>query len=96
METKTITRFFYRLLKDQTDISETMAIYANAVINFILLLIVGYILYKVLRGFSEKIVHNLAAKSKTKFDDFLVENKTFLHLANLITLYIISAFIPDI
>ncbi len=96
METKVITRFFYRLLKEQADFSETMAIYANVIINFILLLIVGYLIFKILRGFSEKIVHGLASKSKTQFDDFLVKNNTFLHLANLVTLYIISAFIPDI
>lgn len=96
METKTITRFFYRLLKEHANFSETMAIYANVLINLVLLLLVGFVLYKVLRFFSEKIVHNLASKSKTKFDDFLVENKTFLHLSNLVTLYLISAFIPDI
>lgn len=96
METKVITRFFYRLLKEQADFSETMAIYANVIINFILLLIVGYLIFKIFRGFSEKIVHGLASKSKTQFDDFLVKNNTFLHLANLVTLYIISAFIPDI
>lgn len=96
METKVITRFFYRLLKEQADFSETMAIYANVIINFILLLIVGYLIFKILRGFSEKIVHGLASKSKTQFDDFLVKNNTFLHLSNLVTLYIISAFIPDI
>lgn len=96
METKVITRFFYRLLKEQADFSETMAIYANVIINFILLLISGYLIFKILRGFSEKIVHGLASKSKTQFDDFLVKNNTFLHLSNLVTLYIISAFIPDI
>lgn len=96
METKVITRFFYRLLKEQADFSETMAIYANVIINFILLLIAGYLIFKILRGFSEKIVHGLASKSKTQFDDFLVKNNTFLHLSNLVTLYIISAFIPDI
>lgn len=96
MKTQTLTRFFYQLLKDHAGFSETMAIYANLAINFFLLIILGYIIFKVLRGFSEKIVHSLASKSKSKFDDFLVENKTFLHLSNLVTLFIISTLVPDI
>jgi miniconductance mechanosensitive channel len=65
-------------------------------VNLILLFFIAVILYKVLRVFGENIFTKIAQKSKTKFDDFLVENKFFLHLSNLLTINFISLLLPDI
>ena len=96
METQELTRYFYRLFKDEFGLHEQLSIYLNLIINLIATLLLAYVIYKSLRVFSEKVVHNIAAKSKNKFDDFLVENKTFLHLSNLLTVNFISFLIPYI
>lgn len=90
------TRLIYNFLVDQFSLSVKNAAYANLAISIILLAIFGYLLYKVLRFIARKIVNNLAAKTKTEFDDYLVQNKTFLHLSNLVTVNIISSLLPFI
>lgn len=96
METKVLTRYFYRLFKEEFELQEQLAIYLNLLINIIVTLLLAYVIFKVLRVFSENVVHRLASKSKTQFDDFLVKNKTFLHLSNLLTVNFISFLIPFI
>lgn len=96
METKVLTRYFYRLFKEEFELQEQLAIYLNLLINVVVTLLLAYFIYKVLRVFSENVVHRLASKSKTQFDDFLVKNKTFLHLSNLLTVNFISFLIPYI
>ncbi|GGE33350.1 mechanosensitive ion channel family protein [Psychroflexus planctonicus] len=96
METKVLTRYFYRLFKEEFELQEQLAIYLNLLINVVVTLLLAYVIYKVLRVFSENVVHRLASKSKTQFDDFLVKNKTFLHLSNLLTVNFISFLIPFI
>lgn len=93
METQPIARYVYRLLVEN-EVPNEMAIYINFLINLIATLIVAYILFKVLRYVSKNTVHVFASKSKTQFDDFLVKNKAFLHLSNLITVNVISSLIP--
>lgn len=95
METSIITRYFYRLFFEM-GASENLAIALNLFINLIATLLIAYAIFKILRFLSKNIVHTFAAKSKTHFDDFLVKNKAFLHLSNLITINFISFLIPYI
>lgn len=96
METREITRSFYRLFTEKLGFNDQLAVYLNLVINLIATFLLAYIIYKVLRVFAESVVHKLAENSKTKFDDFLVENKTFLYLSNLLTVNFISFLIPHV
>lgn len=75
-------------------LSESSARYANmislAVIVLILILIVDYIVRKILlQAFSQ-----FAQKSKTQFDDFLVQNKVTRNIAHIVPLLITIEFVP--
>lgn len=96
MDSKQITRYFYRVFTEDLELNTSLAEYLNLIINLIFTFVIAFIIYKVLRVFAERVVSKLAAKSKTHFDDFLIENKTFLHLSNLITINFISILIPQI
>ena len=96
MNTRELTRYFYHLFKDEFGLEEQLAINLNLVLNLIITLIIAFIIFKILRVFAENVVHKIAAKSKTDFDDFLVKNKTFLHLSNLLTVNFISVLIPSV
>ena len=94
MEKTEIARYFYRLLTSNNYVGDTVAVYLNAFINLIVLLILGYIAFKILRYFAERVLHNLAKKTKTDFDDYLVNNKVFVYLSNLIVLFALYEFVP--
>lgn len=89
-------RLVYDFLVDNFHINDLIAKYLNVALSFILLLLFGYILFKTLRYVAKKTLHQIAVRSKTQFDDFLIQNKTFLNLSNLITLNIISVLLPMI
>lgn len=95
-ENKTALYFFYELIKENTELSDFYALVFNAIINTILVAILAFILFKVLRSFALKIVNKIAEKSKTHFDDLLVKNKTFINLSNLIVFYVVSAFTDEL
>ncbi len=95
MSTFELSRFFYNLFIE-ADFSEITAARFNLVINLIIVFIAAYGLFKLLRYLAENFVAGLANKSKTKFDDFLVVNKTFLHLSNLLTVNFVSLLIPTL
>ena len=96
MERESLARYFYNLLRTEDHISDQTAMYLNLIINFVIVIIVSYIIFKLLRYFSLQIVHKLASKTKTNFDDFLVQNKAFIYISNLVTLSFISTLIPKI
>lgn len=96
MDTNTWLHWVFNYITKNTGIGEGNALIINLVANLIIVLLIAIIIYKVLRFFGEKIFTKIAEKSKTKFDDFLVENKFFLHLSNLLTINFISLLLPDI
>jgi miniconductance mechanosensitive channel len=93
---QTSDRLIYNFLIEQFNLSNSKAIYINLGINLILVLIFGYLLFKLLRYTAKKIVNRLASKTKTEFDDYLVKNNTFLHVSNLITINVVSSLLPSI
>lgn len=90
-----LSRYFYNLLIE-ADIPHEVAAQLNLGINLIIVFILAYLLFRVLRYTAETFVASFAEKSRTKFDDYLVENKTFLHLSNLLTINFVSFLIPDL
>jgi len=87
---------FYDLLKEHTELSDFYALVFNALINSVIVLILCFILFKILRLFALKLVNKIAEKSKTHFDDLLVKNKTFINLSNLVVFYVLSAFTDEL
>jgi miniconductance mechanosensitive channel len=88
--------YFYDLLKEYTQLSDFYALALNAFINSIVVLILCFVLFKVLRLFALRLVNKIAEKSKTNFDDLLVKNKTFIYLSNLVVFYVLSAFTDEL
>lgn len=82
--------FFYTLIIDHTTISHEYALLLNALCNTIVTVVLAYLFFKIGRGFAISIVNKLAAKTKTNFDNILIQNKTFINLFNLLIFYIAS------
>ena len=96
MENLQTPYYFYDLFKENTILSDFFALVINAFLNSIIVFILAFFLFKLMRGVALKIVNQLAEKSKTNFDDLLVQNKTFINLSNLIVFYVISALTDEL
>lgn len=85
----------YHLFK-KWDFGETLSAYLSLAINIIVLGILSYIIYLVFRALLVRTMIVLARKTKTKFDDLLVSNKTAKYIAHLIPFLFIYKCVPII
>jgi miniconductance mechanosensitive channel len=76
------------------NLSQTSAFYGNLVINLIVITIAAFILDFVSRKILIYAFAKMAHRSKTTFDDFLVENKTSKYTAHLIPLLFVYKAVP--
>ena len=77
-------------------ISETVAAYLNMLALLIASLIIIFIIDLVVRKVIIKIFNQIAERSKTHFDDFLVSNKVPRNIAHIIPLLVAIEIIPTI
>jgi len=75
---------------------ETFAAYTSLIINIFLLSILSYIIYRFFRFVLVTIMEIIARKTKTKFDDLLISNKTVMYISHLIPLLFIYKSVPII
>ena len=94
MDKTTVAKYFYDLLKFSGYFSDSAAIYLNAALNFLVIIILSFFIFKILRYTALSILHNLATKTKTSFDDYLIKNRVFVYLSNLAILFVIYELIP--
>jgi miniconductance mechanosensitive channel len=85
----------YPLLK-KMDFGETISAYLSLAVNIFILAVLSYIIYLVFRFVLVRTMIILARKTKTKFDDLLVSNKTAKYIAHLIPLLFIYKCVPII
>jgi miniconductance mechanosensitive channel len=85
----------YHLFK-KWDFGETLSAYISLALNILVLAILSYIIYLVFRYILVRTMVVLARKTKTKFDDLLVSNKTAKYIAHLIPLLFIYKCVPII
>lgn len=85
----------YPLFK-KWDFNETIAAYLSLAINIIILSILAFAIYYLFRFILVKTMIVIARKTKTKFDDLLVSNKTAKYIAHLIPLLFIYKSAPII
>lgn len=83
----------YKLLRD-LDFSRTEAAYGNLAVNLVVISVTAYILDFVCRKILVLALNLIAKKTKTTFDDFLVENKTSKYIAHLFPLLFIYETVP--
>ncbi|WP_162128210.1 mechanosensitive ion channel family protein [Flavobacterium phycosphaerae] len=85
----------YHLFK-KWDFGETLSAYLSLAINIVILAFLSYIIYLVFRFVLVRSMIIVARKTKTKFDDLLVSNKTAKYIAHLIPLLFIYKSVPII
>lgn len=85
----------YPLLKNW-DVNHTVAIYGSLIVNLTILCVMVYLLYYFFRFLLVTIMAVVAKKTKTKFDDLLISNKTTKYIAQLIPLLFIYKSVPII
>jgi miniconductance mechanosensitive channel len=95
---KSVEKIFswsYKLLK-KWDFNDTLAAYTSLLFNIVLLCLFSYIIYVIFRFVLITILALTAKKTKTKFDDLLVSNKTAKYIAHLIPLLFVYKSVPII
>jgi miniconductance mechanosensitive channel len=74
----------------------TISSYASMLINIFILSVLSYVIYRFFRFFLVTIMEIIARKTKTKFDDLLISNKTVMYISHLIPLLFIYKSVPII
>lgn len=85
----------YPLLR-KWGIGDTVASYASLVVNIAILAFLTYIIYIIFRFFLVTLMAVAAKKTKTRFDDLLISNKTAKYISHLIPLLFIYKSVPVI
>ena len=89
-------KFFYNLFKERLSLSETLATYLNLIANLIVFLVLGFILFRVIRYVGRKAIHKIADKTGTQLDDMLIKNRVFLNFSRSVILVVIFNFIKEL
>jgi miniconductance mechanosensitive channel len=87
--------FLYPILR-KWGLSSTPASYLSLLLNIVLLYFLAYGIYIVFRLVLVTLMAIIARKTKTKFDDLLVSNKTAKYIAYLIPLLFVYKAVPVI
>ena len=90
-----IFTFIYPILR-KIGMGSGVASYLSLLLNIIVLCVLSYVIYIVFRLVLVTILAIVAQKSKSKFDDLLVSNKTAKYIAHLIPLLFIYKSVPVI
>lgn len=88
-----IFNWAYKLFRD-LDFSRTSASYGNLVVNIIVIIIVAFILDFISKRILVAAFTVFAKRTKTAFDDILVENKATKYVAHLVPTYFVYITIP--
>lgn len=90
-----IFSFLYPVFRD-CGMSRSVSTYLSLFFNTILLCVLAYWLYVVFRFILVTILAIVAQRTKTKFDDLLVSNKTAKYIAYLVPLFFVFKSVPVI
>ncbi len=90
-----IFNWCYPLLK-KLDLGETISAYLSLAVNIFILAVLAYFIYRVFRFVLVRSMIIIARRTKTRFDDLLVSNKTAKYIAHLIPLLFIYKCVPII
>jgi miniconductance mechanosensitive channel len=85
----------YHIFK-KWDFGETLSAYLSLAINIFVLAIISYIIYLIFRFVLVRTMIVVARRTKTRFDDLLVSNKTAKYIAHLIPLLFVYKSVPII
>ncbi|OKL38440.1 mechanosensitive ion channel family protein [Pontibacter flavimaris] len=88
-----ISHFFYNHFTSM-GLPETSAMYLNMLLLLGIVLVLVYSTAVVARKIMLSVSQKFSDKTSTQFDDFLIQNKTFKHLAKIIPLIIVVQSLP--
>lgn len=77
-------------------IEDTLASYTSLAINILILSVLSYCIFFAFRFLLVTVMAIVAKKTRTKFDDLLISNKTAKYISHLIPLLFISKSVPII
>ncbi len=80
----------------KNNVKDTLTVYLSLLINLLILCIISFLIFFVCRKILIGIMTVLASKTKTKFDDFLIANKTAKYVAYLTPFLFIYKSVPVI
>ncbi len=75
-------------------LGESIASYSSLFVNVFILSMVSVVIYRFFKLVLVKVMETIARKTKTKFDDLLISNKTVQYIAYLIPLLFIYKTVP--
>ncbi len=85
----------YPLFK-KWDFGETLSAYLSLAINIVVLTLIAYMIFTVFRYVLVRALIITARRTKTRFDNFLVSNKTAKYISHLIPLLFVYKSVPII
>ncbi|MFY7672043.1 mechanosensitive ion channel family protein [Tenacibaculum sp. MEBiC06402] len=89
-------KLFYNLFTKTFNFDETIAEYLNVISNLLVVAILGYLIYRLVKLFGSQMIRKIASKTKTEFDDILIKNRFFLNLSRVVIFIITYAFLDYI
>jgi miniconductance mechanosensitive channel len=90
-----IFNFLYPLFRDW-GMSRNFASYISLILNIVIMLALAYAIYYVAKFVLVTLTAVFAQRTKTKFDDYLIHNKTTKYTAYLIPFFFIYKAVPVI
>lgn len=90
-----IVDFTYNALIDM-GFNPALASYINAGINIIFMFLIASVIFIVCKYSFKRILNYVAQRTKTKFDDLLISNKTAKYISHLVPLLFIYKTVPVI
>lgn len=85
--------WLYDILR-KLEFSRVTSLYANLAFNIIVIVAIAFVIDKVSKKILVAITNIIAKRTKTSFDDFVVQNKTPQYIAHLIPLLYIYKVVP--
>lgn len=90
-----IFNFLYPVFRDW-GMSRNVASYTSLVFNIVILIALAYVIYYAAKFLLVTLTAVFAQRTKTKFDDYLIQNKTTRYTAYLIPFFFIYKAVPVI
>lgn len=90
-----IFNFLYPVFRDW-GMSRNVASYTSLIFNIVILIALAYVIYYAAKFLLVTLTAVFAQRTKTKFDDYLIQNKTTRYTAYLIPFFFIYKAVPVI
>lgn len=90
-----IFNFLYPIFRDW-GMSRNVASYTSLIFNIAILIVLAYVIYYAAKFVLVTLTAIFAQRTKTKFDDYLIQNKTTRYTAYLIPFFFIYKAVPVI